>query len=169
MNTDDRLRLTADLVRLADGDRSVFDAVFAQLWPVVRDFCARTLPPADAEDAAQLALEKVLARACMFDRARDALTWALAIASWEVRTLRTRARRGKTTVLADDPVDTAGSPEDEAISRELEAALVAVLGTLSERDRETLREAGTGPTFRKRKERAIARLCDAWRRLYGPT
>jgi RNA polymerase sigma factor (sigma-70 family) len=169
VNTSDRLRLTGDLVRLADGDRSVFDAVFAQLWPVVRDFCARTLPGADAEDAAQAALEKVFARACSFDRTRDGLTWALAIASWEVRTLRTRARRSKTAPLEHEPLDDAGSPEDEAITRELEAAIVAVIGTLSERDRMTLHEAGSGPTFRKRKERAITRLRDAWRRLYGPT
>ena len=48
------------------------------------------------------------------------------------------------------------------------------MGTLSDADQETLvstywetAPAGSGATFRKRRERAITRLRDAFRRIYG--
>jgi RNA polymerase sigma-70 factor (ECF subfamily) len=67
--------------------------------------------------------------------------------------------------------DAAGSPEERAITVELEAVAVATLGQLRPEDRETLRIAifGEGQrdappaTFRKRVERALGRLRAAWR------
>jgi RNA polymerase sigma factor (sigma-70 family) len=171
MDARDRRKLTDDLARLADGDRGAFDAVFSRLLPCVRAFCEKTLTAADAEDAAQLAMEKVFSRACGFDRDRDALTWALSIAAWEVRTICTRRRRARIADVDAEPIDNA-TPEHEAMRRELENALADVLGTLSPNDRETLAavldDRGEGPTFRKRKERALTRLREAWRKLYGP-
>jgi RNA polymerase sigma-70 factor (ECF subfamily) len=57
----------------------------------------------------------------------------------------------------------------------VQAALTAV-GELSPTDRETViatfwdeSAAVSGATFRKRRERALQRLRDSWRRLYGLT
>ena len=67
------------LARLADGDRSVFPQVFARLWPPIRRLCSSLLRnEADAADAAQEALQKILERApADYDRSRAALPWAL--------------------------------------------------------------------------------------------
>ena len=55
---------------------------------------------------------------------------------------------------------------------DLEAAVREVLDGLPEADRETLHAAfwdehGGGPAFRKRKERALSRLRQAFRRVYA--
>src|SRR4051812_36910792 len=81
--------------RLADGDRSAFEPVYASLWAPLRAFCRRALPADDADDAAQHALLKVFDRASSFEPERDALTWALALAAWECRTLRKRRMRAR--------------------------------------------------------------------------
>ncbi|WP_437579678.1 RNA polymerase sigma factor [Sorangium sp. So ce887] len=166
--------------RLADGDRAAFEPVYAALWPAISAFCRRMLGggEADAEDAAQQALLKVFDRASSFDPEADALTWALAIAAWECRTARRRRTRSREapdelipSVAADLP-----TPEDAAIARDLDDAAREVLGTLAEADRETLRAtllegdrdpSVSGAAFRKRRERAFARLREAWRRIYG--
>lgn len=174
MSTDTMNELDALLARLADGDRSVFTAVFRLLWPPLLRLCTSMLgSEADGADAAQLALEKVLTRCHEYDRTRPALPWALAIAGWECRTaLRKRTRRRE---LPEEraPEPSAGSEEDFA-QRELERAALAALGLLSPRDREVLvstywEEAGsvTGATLRKRRERAVARLRATFKRLYG--
>src|SRR5438477_4785577 len=95
MNPDQKAKLDALLVQLADGDRAAFTEVFRLLWPPVLRLCATLLKnDADAADAAQQALEKVLTRCGDFDRSRPALPWALAIAAWECRTFaRKRMRR----------------------------------------------------------------------------
>ena len=96
--TEARAELDALMARLADGDRAAFTPVFRALWaPMVR-FC-RTLTnnEADAADAAQMAMEKLLERAHEYDPKRPAMPWALAIAGWECRTLaRKRSRRRET-------------------------------------------------------------------------
>jgi RNA polymerase sigma-70 factor (ECF subfamily) len=167
------------MIRLADGDRAAFEPVYAALWPAVEAFCRRMLGQGtDAEDAAQQALLKVFDRASDFDPAGDALTWALTLAAWECRTLRRRTGRARQAPAeqADSvPID-APSPEEQLITQDLEEAAREVLGTLSETDRATLRTTVlnetrdrtiSGATFRKRRERAFARLREAWRRLYG--
>ena len=168
--------------RLADGDRASFDDVFAALWPAVRTFCARWLGDgADADDAAQQAIVKLFDRAGCFDRDGDALAWAIAVATFECRTVRkkrTRARRRGEVGLdehANDLPHDAPTAEDAMMTRELEAAATEALGALSADDRETIRAAMTGErdptvapaTFRKRKERAFDRLRAAWRRSHG--
>jgi RNA polymerase sigma factor (sigma-70 family) len=174
-----RSLLNASMRRLADGDRAAFDPVYAALWPAISAFCSRMLGVhADAEDAAQQTLLKVFDRTSTFDPNRDALTWALAIAAWECRTLRRRAVRAREVSgeEGDSLPSEAPSPEDRAIARDLEAALEVVLGTLSAQDRSTLHatlmERSCDPavpaaTFRKRRERAFARLREVWRRVYG--
>lgn len=170
------------MVRLADGDRSVFTQVFELLGPRIHRLCRALLQnQADAADAAQEAMQKILERAPLdYDRARPALPWALAIAGWECRTLaRKRARRREVGPLEDAttnlPVPREGGEEAALVQRDLLRAAVEALGELSETDRETLLatfwdEAATsvsGATFRKRRERALERLRGAFRRLYG--
>lgn len=160
--------------RLADGDRSVFAAVFEAVWHPVLRLCRRLLDnDADAADAAQEALHKILERASDYDRARPAMPWALAIAAWECRTiLRKRTRRGE--VSDSKLAEFAGEdPEADIVNRDLVTAALAAVGELSESDREVLtatfgeeRASVTGATLRKRRERALGRLRDTFRRLY---
>jgi RNA polymerase sigma-70 factor (ECF subfamily) len=174
MNTEPRAQLDSLLVQLAEGDRAAFTAVFRILWQPVLRLCSSMLKnDADAADAAQQALEKVLTRCGDYDRKRPALPWALAIAAWECRTIaRKRARRRE---ISEDeaPVLGVGS-EEELAQRELMHAAVDALGELSAQDREALvatfwEEAAstTGATLRKRRERALKRLRDTFKRLYG--
>lgn len=179
MDAGGRAQLQQWLVRLADGDRSAFEPLFAALWPLLARFAARLLPqPADAEDAAQQALLRVFARASAFDRRRDALPWVLGILAWECRSLRRRAQRrreqplpGEETAAALAMVDSA---EGELVERDLLAAVEEVLGTLPPRDAEAILAAvrggprpGGGAAFRKRLERARRRLRAAWRLKHG--
>jgi RNA polymerase sigma factor (sigma-70 family) len=161
--------------KLADGDRSAFDAVFAALWPLLRGFAERALPGrGDAEDAAQVSMLKIFSRAAEFDPRRDALTWALGIAAYECRTLRKRGTRRREDLKAAPPerqsVET--TPEDSVIDRDLQAAAAQVLVALRPLDAETLLAAARGEreassTFRKRLERALSRFRKEWRARHG--
>jgi RNA polymerase sigma-70 factor (ECF subfamily) len=167
--------LDAWMARLADGDRSVFSQVFARLWPPLQRFCGSLLQhEADAADAAQEAMQKILERAASdYDRSRPALPWALAIAGWECRTsLRRRQRRRETGEQSG--AASSADPEQELMQRDLTRAALAALGELSDADRDTLlatfweeAAAVSGATLRKRRERALARLRGAFERLYG--
>ena len=162
------------LYRLADGERAVFAEVFRTLWPKVLRLCQSLLKnDADAADAAQQALEQVLTRCHEYDRSRPALPWALGIAAWECRTLlRKRTRRRELPAeLAPEP---ASELTAELERRELMRAGVAALGELSDDDQEALvatywEEAASvsGATLRKRRERALSRLRETFKRLYG--
>jgi len=166
------------MARLADGDRTASREVFALLWPKLERFTRKVLGDApDTEDAAQLALEKVFARASDYDPSRPALTWALAIAAWECKTTASRARRAAGRASAADVGDLpamAPNPEEVLIGQRVHDALRDALESLPLADQETLSRAfledHEGPkddTFRKRKERALTRLRAAMRRLYG--
>jgi len=175
MSHDPNPDLDALTARLADGDRSAFTPAFHILWPRVRDLCRGLLKnEADAADAAQQALEKILTRCAEYDPKRPALPWALAIASWECRTaLRKRTRRRE---LSEESAPDLGleCSDDDFARRQLVERALEVMGRLSALDQDTLmstfrEEAGTanGPAVRKRRERALARLRDAFKRLYG--
>lgn len=170
MEQAERRRLNEQLARLADGDREAFHPVFLVLQPIVRRFAARHLPADDAEDVAQEALVKVFAQAARFDPERDAVAWAVEIASWEVRTWRRRRQRRREESLDEAALraraDPTPSPEDVLMASSLDAVLDDVLRTLPSLDRETLaayandeRPADLPPaTFRKRVERGLRRL-----------
>lgn len=172
---DESTDLDVLMARLADGDRAAFTPVFRALWPSIFKLCVGMLRnEADAKDAAQEAMEKILSRAPDCDRARPALPWALAIGAWECRTLaRQKSRRGE---VGEQPEGTESSPSFEAavIEEDLARAAVAAMGRLSEADKEALLatfwdEAASvhGPTLRKRRERALERLRSTFRRTYG--
>jgi len=172
MNSGGRAALQAELTALARGDRTAFDPLFRRVWPLVRGFAARTLPAAEADDAGQEAMLRIFSRASEFDPRRDALAWILGVAAWQIRTHRTRARRRREDELGTAPerIDSAASPEREAMSRNLGSALDAALSELSPSDAATLiayargeRPDLPGATFRKRVERALARLRSHWR------
>jgi RNA polymerase sigma-70 factor, ECF subfamily len=173
METDPKT-LDALMARLADGDRAVFARVFEWLWGPIHRLCVSLLKnDADASDAAQEAMHKILERASDYDPTRPAMPWAMALAAWECRTLaRKRTRRRE----AAAPAEERGGehPEEELVQRDLTAAALAALGELSEADRETLiatfwDEAASvsGATLRKRRERALDRFRKTFRRLYG--
>lgn len=161
--------------RLADGERAVFSRIFELLHGPVERLCRSLLKnDADAADATQEAMQKIFTRASDYDRSRPAMPWALAIAGWECRTIaRKRGRR------REDPegagADHAGShAEEQQVQRDLTEAAVTALGGLSDSDRETLiatfwdeAPSVSGATHRKRRERALTRLRDSFRRLYG--
>jgi len=168
--------LQRDLTALARGDRTAFDPVFRRAWPLARGLAARCLPSGDAEDAAQEALLRVFARASEFDPGRDALAWILGITAWQIRTHRTKRRRRREDALGPAAARrlAAGSPEEAAIDRDLAAALDRALAQMAPSDAETLiayargeRLDLPGPTFRKRVERALARLRLRWRITHG--
>ena len=168
--------LNALLTRLAEGDRSAFAPAFRELWPHVMRLCTSMLKnEADAADAAQQAMERILVRAGDYDPARPALPWALAIASWECRTLqrkRTRRREVANSAVREEAITS--DPEQQLEEQELARAVHAAIGELSDLDRQTLlatfweQDAEvSGVTMRKRRERALARLRTLWKRLYG--
>jgi RNA polymerase sigma factor (sigma-70 family) len=171
----ERQDLRARLARLADGDRAAFDAVFRQVLPAVRAFTRRHLAPADADDAAQQALLSLFSRVAEYDPSRDALAFVLGIAAWEIRTARRRRFRRREDALSVDGACAAASPEAAAADAELRAALVEALGALRPADADALLAAAglaqrpdvAGATFRKRVERATARLRELWRRCHG--
>jgi len=176
MDSAARHELSRLVAQLADGDRSVFDDVYTQLWPIVNTFCGKTLSAADAEDAAQQALLKVFDRAATFERDRDAVTWVISIAVWEVRTIRKRYQRSKTGTLDEQPLPVAvDDPEGLNAERQIVEAAQQVLGQLSDQDQHTLLatfheeqpDTISGATFRKRRERALSRLRAAWSRIYA--
>lgn len=163
------------MARLADGDRSVFDEVFTQLQRPIQQLCLGMLGnEADAADAAQEALHKVLERASDYDPARRVMPWALALAGWECQTLARRRQRRREVPEGDAGDRPGEDPEEAHVTRQLMDAAVSALGTLSEQDRETLTatfwgEAApvTGATFRKRRERALMRLRQTFWRIHG--
>jgi len=160
--------------RLADGDRSAFSALFRALWPPALRVCQRMVhDEADAADAAQAAMMKILERADEYDKQRPALPWALGIAAWECRTLLKRKHRLNESSELPQPSDE-GATASDVEQKLLLAAAMNAMGTLSQADQETLvstywETAATagGATLRKRRERALIRLRDTFRRLYG--
>ena len=167
--------LDAQLARLANGERSAFTPVFKRLQQPIFRLCMSMLNhEADARDATQQALEKILERASDYDPSRPALPWACAIAGWECRTiLRKRLRRREVSGVAIEEREAAGG-ETEVLRQELIGAALHALGKLSETDRETLVATFAGEAvdvspagFRKRRQRALQHLRRAFRRLYG--
>lgn len=170
------------MVRLAEGDRSAFDTVFTMLWPVMHDYAARVLRGgAEADDAAQEALLRLLDHASRFDRSRDGLTWALAIVAnqcrFQRRTANRRSRRFAPLLLETTAPQHAGqSPEAALLRRELETQLGRTIDSLPPIDRATILTAlgstaeareVSPQTWRKRWHRARLRLRQAWSARHG--
>src|SRR5690349_3291617 len=96
------------MVRLSDGDRTAFDVLVDELWPVLLSFANGLGQRADAEDVAQEVFYKICSRISEFDRERDGASWAFGIASYEILTLRRRQQRRREvpdTSSIDEQVD----------------------------------------------------------------
>ena len=172
----DRAQLDRWMAAAADGERSALGPLFNALWPLVLGFATRFLvgDAALAEDCAQDALVRLFGQLDRYDRERDALTWALAHTAWQCRTARRRVqRRGEVAATVEAITDGAHA----AAERELARAALAALATLGPRDVEVilaaiadddeLRRTLAPATFRKRLERALARLRLSWRSRHG--
>lgn len=172
--------LDAMFARLATGDRTAIARCFQVSYPMVHRFCSRLLGSgADADDATQQALKQVFERASTYDPSRRALPWVLEIATWEVRTIRRRGWRTSQRQVAEvdehitsELVD----PETTVMSRQVLSVLEELTSSLSESERDTLRqivtrELGLGPetgsdaTYRKRKERVLTKVRSLLRNL----
>jgi len=147
------------LVRLSDGDRAAFPALVDELWPVILAFVQGSVgQAADAEDVAQEVFLRICARISAFDRSRDGLSWVFCIAGYEGMTRRRRIPRRR------EGDGTAALPA---------LAVAHAAGALSDDDRRALgldEACGSvvaGPTLRKRRQRALDRLRDVWRRVHG--
>lgn len=166
------------MVRLSDGDRTAFDVLLDELWPVILSFAERGVGRgADAEDIAQEVFFRICARIADFDRARDGLSWAFGIASYEVMTHRRRQKRRREVhdeaSLAAE-IDGGASQEDALLQREVVLAFEHAVGALTKDDQLALGLASGGDlsgvpsaTLRKRKQRALDRLRGLWRSIYG--
>lgn len=158
------------MTSLARGDRAAFDVVFGLAWPAVQRFAARWLSgSAEVEDVAQRALVKIFEQAPGFDARRDALSWVLEVTVWECRSERARVRRR----TAPQPEVASAPPPDVELERlDLVAALTEVMAELSEKDRAELarvlaEESAGDAAGRKRRQRAVERLTQLWRRVHG--
>ncbi|HET9157085.1 MAG TPA: sigma-70 family RNA polymerase sigma factor [Myxococcaceae bacterium] len=178
MDAAERERLQQSMVALARGDRSAFRPVFDGLWPLLLRFCRRSLGEAPlAEDAAQGALMKLLFHASEFQPDGDVVAWALGVAAFECRSLRNRRTRRAEAPAGQELAAVAlnhPSPEAAVIDADLGAALREVMHGLRPLDRETLLQAlghasptASTPAFRKRLQRALERLRQAWRHTHG--
>ncbi|MER2559892.1 MAG: sigma-70 family RNA polymerase sigma factor [Myxococcaceae bacterium] len=159
---------------LSEGNREVFSRVFELLWQPILHLCVRLMGENDGADVAQSSMLHILERANEYDWRRPALPWALAIATWECRTQLKRKERLRETSDEKPSDSDQGAAADEQEQRVLLAAAMDAMGTLSEADQQTLIatywETATpvsGATLRKRRARALGRLRDAFRRLYG--
>jgi DNA-directed RNA polymerase specialized sigma24 family protein len=161
-----RRHLHDAMLRLKDGDRDAARPVFDALWgPTLALARASLGDDADAHDAAQQAMMKVFAGVASFDPERSALGWALALVTWEVRTVRTRRRRRREDAAVDiDGVSGVGAgPDVDLVHAEDVARVADAFVRLDARDQETLRAfldgaAAGAPRERKRRQRAIDRL-----------
>jgi DNA-directed RNA polymerase specialized sigma24 family protein len=167
MNDAARSMLNNALARLSEGDRTAAPAVFAALWlPCVQLARAALGNDADAADAAQAALMKLFAEASRFDPHRSALGWALALVTWECRTVQQQRRRRRVDAGADlDSIATADNNSSiERLDKAADVARVAAAFVhLDATDQSTLQRLLDGAPAgeareRKRRQRAIDRL-----------
>jgi RNA polymerase sigma-70 factor (ECF subfamily) len=177
----DRAELDRWMAAAADGDRAAIAPLFHALWPIVVGYATRLLDDrALAEDCAQDALVQLFGQLDRYDRERDALTWALTLATWQCRSARRRrTRRGELDDRAGDltTATAAGALDGPSLveHRDLVRTALAALDTLGARDLETVaiavtdadRAALAPATFRKRLERALSRLRTTWRSRHG--
>ena len=171
----DRAQIQRWMVAAADGDRAAIDPLFHALWPVLVGYATRFVGDAAlAEDCVQEAIVKLFAQLVRFDRDRDALTWALTIVTWQCRTSRRATRR---RAEADTHVEASFDGALAAVERDLVRAAVETVEGLDPHDRDVIASSltddrevrrGLAPaTFRKRLERALARLRTSWRSRHG--
>jgi RNA polymerase sigma-70 factor, ECF subfamily len=153
--------------RLARGDRTAFDGLYAALAPRALRAARLRVGDVEAQDVAQQALERVFARAGEFIPGRPCLPWFYAILGNELQAARRRQAR---LVLDEGAADRVVAPDTGAeatlLERELERALESAIAELDADAAAAIAALlGRGPTpgvqpatLRKRLSRAYAKL-----------
>ncbi len=158
-----RRTLQDDLARLKEGERAAARPVFNALWPACLALARSQLhDDADANDAAQSALLRLFGEVAAFDASRSGLGWALALVTWECRTLRKKRARARLVPLDDDLLSSADVLGDLVRAEDVTRVARAFVD-LDDHDQQTLRALLDGgaagyPTLRKRRQRALDRL-----------
>ncbi len=167
----DRSHINGLMLAAAEGDRAAIDPLFHAVWPIAVAYAMRMVGDRTlAEDCAQTALTRMFGHLEGFDPARDALGWTLAHVMWECRTARkTRTRRGE---VPEAPSTAVADGRSELEQRDLVRAALQTIEALEPRDIEVIAaslfdQRTEGATYRKRLERALARLRTAWRARHG--
>lgn len=153
--------------RLARGDRTAFDGLYAALGPRALRLARVRVGDVDAQDVAQQVLERVFARASEFTPGRPCLPWFYGILGNELQA----TRRQKSRLVLDETAATSVVAPDTGaeamlLERELERALdsaVAELDADAAAAIAALLGRGSAPdvkpaTLRKRLSRAYAKL-----------
>jgi RNA polymerase sigma-70 factor (ECF subfamily) len=177
--TDVRQRLNQAMEMLARGDRSQFAFIFSELWPLLSRTCTEWLNDADdGEDAAQRALITLMSRSPEYRAGDSCVGWALTLAMWECRTTRRRRQRSRLRPMEEASDYASGEPSPEAVValRQMTTLARGVFDELSAAEQRLVAEAvlgesgGEGPVpavVRKRKQRALDRIRELWRRIHG--
>lgn len=153
--------------RLAHGDRTAFDSLYAELGRRALRLARLSVGEGAAPDVTQQVLERVFSRASDFTPGRPCLPWFYAILSNELRAERRRSAR----FLLDEDVAAAAQSlsadaEGELLERELSRALEGAIAEL-DADAAAAIAALLGraappdvkpATLRKRLSRAYAKL-----------
>jgi RNA polymerase sigma-70 factor (ECF subfamily) len=161
--------LDEQMARLANGDRTAFDPLFAALHPRALALARLRLESSDADDAAQQALVRVFARASEFTPGRPALPWFYAIAANEIHSVvrrRARARARESEVETAKQIVTRDEPEALLLEAELRASVRAAIDALDDESARAIRALlgeeprpdALPPAMRKRVSRAYTRL-----------
>lgn len=159
--------------RLAEGQRQAVNEVYSILWPILVRYCQSKLKTdADAQDAAQQALIKMIEQASQYDASRPAIGWALSFAYWECRT--EQRKRGRKKTVGDEALSvlfSEESPESQVAEAELISAANELLASLTSDEQALIEDDATqlsatlkqlSPTARrKRKQRVMDRLRQA--------
>ena len=158
--------LDAWMSRLAGGDRSAFEPLYAALRLRARRFASMRVGEQAADDVTQAALLKVFSRASEFTPGKPCLPWFYAIVVNEIRAAQRKDARLVPTELADDAIVTDDDAEAQMIERELGRALELAVEALDDDAANVIATVlGRAPmplcapsTFRKRVSRAYAKL-----------
>ena len=155
------------------------DGVYRVLWTPCFHLARRSLGnDEDAKDATQNALCTLMREVARFDASRSGLGWALALVTWECRTIRRKQHRRRETAFEGPQSVAVDGGEDRGLSNQLGVdapglarlehaedvgRVMAALVQLTVDDQETLRALLDGapagaPVERKRRQRALDRL-----------
>lgn len=158
--------LDAWMSRLAGGDRSAFEPLYAALRVRALRFARMRVGEQIAADVTQAALLNVFARASEFTPGKPCLPWFYAIVVNEIRGAERKSARLVPSEIRDDALVAEGDAESQMIERELARALELAVESLDDDAARTIAAVlGRAPlpacapaTFRKRVSRAYAKL-----------
>lgn len=173
MKTVDRSKLNELMNRVSSGDRSAIDPLFEDLRPVILTFATKILTSSlEAEDVTQQVLINIFSRSSEFIQGKDALSWVFGITAYECKTQKKKTSRRKEDGDAlISRIQATENFEDKLIINQLQDLLKDIIADLPSLDKETILlsiedslkpEVGSA-TYRKRLQRAMTRLKQAWR------